>query len=343
MSAVEVQRITKRFGRLEALAQVSLTVVEGELLALLGPSGCGKTTLLRCVAGLASPDDGIIRLDDADVTDLPARARDVGMVFQSYALFPNLTAAANIGFPLEARRWESRKRLDEVERLLALVGLTDIAGRYPHQLSGGQQQRVALARALAGQPKVLLLDEPLSALDALTRTALRDEIRRIQLKLGMTAIYVTHDQAEALAIADRIGVMENGRLVELGQPTDVYLKPTSRFGAEFLGSRNTLELVVGEDGYVRWGDAFAVPVAWPPGQRVMVAFTPESVELDCEQGMPGTISLVSFRGAITHFQVTTASGEIGVDVPSLAAGRYVPGRATRVRIPPELIGTFVIE
>src|SRR5262249_45268318 len=168
-------------------------------------------------------------------------------------------------------------------------------------------------------------------------------IRRIQLTVGMTAIYVTHDQAEALAVADRIGVMENGRLVELGRPTEVYLRPTSRFGAEFLGARNTLELVVGDDGYVRWGEAFAVPVAWPPGQKVLAAFTPESVELDAEQGMPGTISLVSFRGAITHFQVTTAIGEIGVDVPSLAAARYARGSATRLRIPSALIGTFARE
>lgn len=342
MSAVEIDRITKRFGHLTALDQVSLTVAEGELLALLGPSGCGKTTLLRCVAGLSFPDTGLIRLGGADVTEVPSRNRDVGVVFQNYALFPNMTAAANIGFPLEARGSKVDARHTEVKRLLELIGLSEIADRYPHQLSGGQQQRVALARALAGRPKVLLLDEPLSALDALTRTALRDEIRRIQLKVGMTAIYVTHDQAEALAVADRVGVMEHGRLVELGRPTDVYLRPVSRFGAEFLGSRNSIELVVGNDKHVRWGDAFAVPVALPAGQRVIATFTPESVELDAEQGMPATISLVSFRGAITHLRIITPDGEIGADVPSLAAARYSHGCTTRIRVAPGLVGTFAL-
>jgi putative spermidine/putrescine transport system ATP-binding protein len=295
---------------------------------------------LRCVAGLAAPDWGTIRFNDADVTGAPARTRDVGVVFQNYALFPNLTAAANVAFPLEARGWPAPARRARIEELLDLVGLTEAADRYPHQLSGGQQQRIALIRALAARPQVLLLDEPLSALDALTRTALRDEIRRVQLKVGMTAIYVTHDQAEALAIADRVGVMARGRLVELGAPADVYLRPTSRFGAAFLGSRNTLTLIAGDDGWVRWGDGFAVPGAWPPGQRVVAAFTPESVELDAPEGVCGTIALVSFRGAMTHFRIATADGEIGVEIPSAIAGRFVAGAPTRVRVPADQVQVF---
>jgi putative spermidine/putrescine transport system ATP-binding protein len=221
-----------------------------------------------------------------------------------------------------------------------LVGLTAIADRYPHQLSGGQQQRVALARALAGRPKVLLLDEPLSALDALTRATLRDEIRRIQLKVGMTAIYVTHDQAEALAVADRVGVMDGGRLVELGTPTDIYLRPVSRFGAEFLGSRNTIQLVAGENGQIQWGEAFTVSGKWPAGQRIVATFTPESVELSSERGMPGTILLVSFRGSVTYVRVSTPDGEIGVEVPSLGTTKYLPGSAIKLRVAPDLVGTF---
>jgi putative spermidine/putrescine transport system ATP-binding protein len=343
MSQIEVRGLSKRFGVTLALDDVALTATDGELVALLGPSGCGKTTLLRCVAGLIAPDAGSIHFDGQDVTAMPARQRDVGVVFQHYALFPNLSAADNVAFPLEARGWSRPRRAARVRELLALVGLAAEAGRFPHQLSGGQQQRVALARALAASPRVLLLDEPLSALDALTRVTLRDEIRRIQLGLGMTAIYVTHDQTEALAIADRIGVMDRGRIVELGPPAEVYRRPVSRFGALFLGARNRLALRVGGDGAVRWGDAFVVPTAWPPGTRVEATFTPESVELGAATGVEGRIDRVSFRGAMTRYEVVTAEGRIGVETPSSCKWTFTPGNMTRLRVPPEQVQVFALD
>jgi putative spermidine/putrescine transport system ATP-binding protein len=332
MPEVRVERLTRSFGAVTALDAVSLAIGEGELVALLGPSGCGKTTLLRCVAGLTRPDSGAVLIAGRDVTDAPARARDVGMVFQAYALFPTMTAAENVGFPLEARAWPRRAAAVRVAEMLDLVGLAAIAGRYPHQLSGGQQQRVALARALAGRPQVLLLDEPLSALDALTRTQLRDEIRRIQLKVGMTALYVTHDQAEALAVADRVGVMAHGRLVELGPPAEVYLRPTRRFTASFLGGRTMLRLAVGDDRTVRWGEAFALAAPWPPGTPVIVGLSPEAVRLDGERGLEGRIVLVSFRGPTIRLQIATALGEVAADIASTEAGRYRSGDPVRVSV-----------
>jgi putative spermidine/putrescine transport system ATP-binding protein len=340
MPEVRVERLRKTFGRTNALSDIHLRVGDGELVALLGPSGCGKTTLLRCIAGLTRPDAGAVFLADRDVTDEPARMRDVGMVFQGYALFPTMTAAENVGFPLEARGWRREAAAARISEMLALVSLEDAGDRYPYQLSGGQQQRVALARALAAQPKVLLLDEPLSALDALTRTTLRDEIRRIQLKVGMTAIYVTHDQAEALAIADRVGVMDHGRLVEVGAPADVYLRPTQRFTAGFLGGRTMLTLAVQDDGRVRWGDAFAIAVPWPPGTPVIVAITPEAVQLNGEHGVQGRIIIASFRGSTIRLQIETELGEIAADVPSSEAERYRSGRIIRLSVAPDQVQVF---
>jgi putative spermidine/putrescine transport system ATP-binding protein len=340
MSSVTVAGVSKWFGDTAALDDVSLAVEEGELLALLGPSGCGKTTTLRCIAGLTPVDRGAVQLGERDVTHVPARYRDIGMVFQNYALFPNLSVAENIAFPLEARRWTRPARDARVAELLDLIDLAETATRYPHQLSGGQQQRVALARALAPRPKVLLLDEPLSALDALTRTMLRDEIRRVQLRLGMTAIYVTHDQTEALAIADRIGVMYLGRMVELGTPAEVYHRPLTEIGASFLGSRNLLDLVVDSDGCVRWQGAFAVPTEWRAGTPVRAAFTPESVELGLQGGLPAEVELVSFRGALTRLQLRANGREIAVDLPSPAAAGYRRGSRVSLRVPTARIHVY---
>ena len=266
------------------------------------------------------------------------------MVFQSYALFPNLTAAGNVAFPLEARGWPAATVAPRVAELLELVGLAPEAGRFPHQLSGGQQQRVALARALAPRPSVLLLDEPLSALDALTRTVLRDEIRRIQLALGTTALYVTHDQAEALAVADRIGVMEGGQVVELGPPAEIYRNPRSRFGAAFLGGRNALALTIGEDGWVRCGDAFALPALdGRPGSQVFATFPPESVFFAGDGGLRGRVLLVSFRGALTRFRVETEQGEIDADLLSMAAPVLQRGESVRLRVHAELIRLYPVD
>jgi putative spermidine/putrescine transport system ATP-binding protein len=262
------------------------------------------------------------------------------MVFQGYALFPTMTAAENVSFPLEARGWPRAEVAERVAEMLALVALDEAAEKYPYQLSGGQQQRVALARALAARPKVLLLDEPLSALDALTRTTLRDEIRRIQLKVGMTALYVTHDQAEALAVADRVGVMEQGCLVEIGAPADVYLRPTQRFTAGFMGGRTMLNLAVESDGRVHWGEALAVAVPWSPGTPVVVAISPEAVRLDAADGLEGRILIASFRGGTVRLQIETALGEIAADVPSSEAVRYRSGRSVRLSLAADQVQIF---
>ncbi len=213
---------------------------QGELIAFLGPSGCGKTTALRCVAGFERPDTGAVLIDGADVTRVPANRRDAGMVFQSYSLFPNLNVRDNVAFGLRVRRRPASERHSRAAELLELVGLSGFGERFPHQLSGGQQQRVALARALALQPKVLLLDEPLSALDAKVRVSLREEIRRLQLELGITTIFVTHDQEEALSVADRVAVLKSGRLEQIGSPAEVYDRPSTPFVAEFVGTMNHL-------------------------------------------------------------------------------------------------------
>src|SRR5262249_36984265 len=340
MPEVRVEQLRKTFARTNALRDINLSVGDGELVALLGPSGCGKTTLLRCIAGLTRPDAGAVFLDNRDVTDDPARTRDVGMVFQGYALFPTMTAAENVGFPLEARGWPRAAVADRIAEMLALVALDQAADRHPYQLSGGQQQRVALARALAARPKVLLLDEPLSALDALTRTTLRDEIRRIQLKVGMTALYVTHDQAEALAVADRVGVMEQGRLVEIGAPADVYLRPTHRFTAGFMGGRTMLKLAVESDGRVRWGEALVLAVPWSAGTQVVVAISPEAVRLDASNGIEGRILIGSFRGGTVRLQIETALGEIAADIPSGEAERYRIGRSVRLSVAADQVQVF---
>jgi putative spermidine/putrescine transport system ATP-binding protein len=237
---VRLEELRRRYGAVVALDGLTLTLAPGELVALLGPSGCGKTTALRLVAGLEDADGGRVVVGDRDVTGLPANRRDVGMVFQAYSLFPHMTAHQNVAFGLRLRGVGGAERRRRAAEMLDLVGLATQANRYAHELSGGQQQRVALARALAIRPAVLLLDEPLSALDAKVRAQLRDEIRRVQLEVGITTLFVTHDQEEALAIADRVGVMREGRLEQLGTPTEVYARPATPFVAEFVGLTNRL-------------------------------------------------------------------------------------------------------
>jgi putative spermidine/putrescine transport system ATP-binding protein len=237
---IQLRDLNRRYGEVRALDGLSLDIAPGELVALLGPSGCGKTTALRVLAGFEAPDSGTVRVGDVDMTDVPASRRDMGMVFQAYSLFPNMTAIDNVAFGPRLRGVDGRTRKARARELLELVGLAGLERRWPHEMSGGQQQRVALARALAIEPRVLLLDEPLSALDAKVRATLRDEIRSLQLRLGITTLFVTHDQDEALSMADRVGVMRGGRLEQIAPPEQVYAWPATPFVAEFVGTVNRI-------------------------------------------------------------------------------------------------------
>jgi sulfate transport system ATP-binding protein len=279
--SVELRSISKSYGGLPVVAGLSLEIAAGELFVLLGPSGSGKSTLLRIIAGLAEPDSGQVLLHGRDVTDVDPKQRGIGFVFQHYALFRHLTVADNVEFPLRVRKVQRRERQAKREALLELVGLSGFGGRRPGQLSGGQQQRVALARALAAEPQVLLLDEPFGALDARIRVELRHTIRRIQRELGVTTVFVTHDQEEAFAVADRLAVLEGGRLLEVGGPLELYLHPRHEFVATFLGAANVM-VAEATPRSVRWGEVelpLGVEADGAAGRRLRVVFRPEDVEL----------------------------------------------------------------
>jgi iron(III) transport system ATP-binding protein len=281
-SHLEVRNLSKRFGDFSALGDISLDVAEGEFVCFLGPSGCGKTTLLRAIAGLEPQTSGTIRQKGRDVSALPPAQRDFGIVFQSYALFPNLTVTANVGYGLVSRRQVRREITKRVDELLALVGLPDAGPKYPAQLSGGQQQRVALARALATSPALLLLDEPLSALDARVRLRLRHEIKALQRRLGVTTIMVTHDQEEALTMADRIVVMNAGAIEQVGTPQEIYRRPASAFVADFVGSMNFLSgTLTASDRVQVNGREFICPPqdGLAPGAAVRLCIRPEDVRV----------------------------------------------------------------
>ncbi len=288
MSEIEVDGVTKYFGPTHAVGPVSLTVKPGELLSLLGPSGCGKTTTLRMIAGFEEPSGGTIRIGGRVANDVPVERRGVGMVFQSYALFPHLSVFENVAFGLRLRRTPEAELVARTNEALALVGLGDLGRRMPKQLSGGQQQRVSLARALAVRPAVLLLDEPLSNLDLKLREQMRDEIRRLQRRLGITAIYVTHDQGEAMAMSDRIAVMNQGRVEQVGAPREIYEQPASLFVAGFIGQCSVLAgrldavTAQGARFVTRAGTAFTVSPAlirpgWRPGRSLALVIRPEAV------------------------------------------------------------------
>ncbi|HEU5300356.1 MAG TPA: ABC transporter ATP-binding protein [bacterium] len=320
---VRVDRITKRFGRTVAVDGVSLDVDEGSFTTLLGPSGCGKTTLLRTVAGFYRPDAGDVFIRGVRITDVPAHRRNTAMVFQEYALFPHMTVAENVGYGLRLRRVPAAEAAQRSRQVLELVGLVGQEQKFPHQLSGGQQQRVALARALVVEPEVLLLDEPLSNLDAKLRIRVRSEIRGLQQQLGKTTVYVTHDQEEALAISDRIAVMDRGRIQQLGTPLAIYHHPANRFVADFVGLANFLEGEVSGPGQVRAGP---VMLAVPDGARaagpVTIVLRPEAIRLHAQApaGAPnvlrGRITAMSFLGTLARYWVDAAGRQWTVDVPS---------------------------
>jgi putative spermidine/putrescine transport system ATP-binding protein len=347
MSGVILRNIRKQFGAVRALDGLSLEVAPGEMVVLLGPSGCGKTTLLRCVAGLERPDAGEVLLGGRDVTHTPTAQRSIGMVFQSYALFPNMTLRQNIGFPLMVRGGRASEVRQRVDALLDLVHLEPQAERYPNQVSGGQQQRAALARALAPHPDVLLLDEPLSALDALVRSRLRDEIRRIQQAVRTTAIYVTHDQSEAMAIADRVVVMNHGCMEQVAQPAELYEAPATPFSARFVGSRNALELPVRE-GRVSLGSAFSVPAPSDDNGIAVAFFRPEDVEIVSPgDGHPATLEVKIYLGSTTRLYLQTEldgqSAHLHADLPSKSAAGLEPGCVVGITVDPAGVRVFPVD
>jgi putative spermidine/putrescine transport system ATP-binding protein len=327
MAFLELHRLQKSFGASQAVRDVSLAVERGEFVTLLGPSGCGKTTILRMVAGFETPSAGAIRIDGRDVTQLRPSQRDIGMVFQAYALFPNMTVAENVAFGLRVAgrpRTETAARMAE---MLALIGLPALAARYPFQLSGGQQQRVALARALAPAPKLLLLDEPLSALDHKIRVSLRQEIREIQRRLAITTIFVTHDQEEALSMSDRIVVMNVGVAEQVGAPFEIYNRPATRFVAGFVGTLNLLAARVTDPaaGAVEIDGqpvALGRPLDAPPGASVSLALRPESIRLarhDGDATIRGEVADVSFLGSVVRIRAALAASVVALDIFNTAA------------------------
>ena len=310
--AVELEGIAKRFGAVVALRGVSLSIGEGELVCFLGPSGCGKTTLLRIIAGLERQNAGSVRMAGRDVSRLPPAERNYGIVFQSYALFPNLSVARNVAYGLETRRIPKAAIARRVDELLELVHLAGHRQRYPAQLSGGEQQRVALARALAPSPSLLLLDEPLSALDARVRLALRQEIRALQRRLGVTTIIVTHDQEEALTMADRIVVMNHGVVEQVGTPVEIYTEPSSLFVARFVGQMNLLPAAAcARAGWARVGavDLRHRPVpAAAPGAPVVLGIRPEEIAVGPatrggENALVARVCALQFQGAFTRLEL----------------------------------------
>lgn len=317
---LRIEDVTKRFGHFTALDRISLQVSPGEFVCFLGPSGCGKTTLLRAIAGLDLQDDGRIVMDGRDVSRAPPAARDFGIVFQSYALFPNLTVAANVGYGLVNRRWPRRKVEARVAELLDLVGLPEQGTKYPVQLSGGQQQRVALARALATSPRLLLLDEPLSALDARVRLRLREQIRALQRRLGVTTIMVTHDQEEALTMADRIVVMNQGVIEQVGSPTEIYARPATAFVADFVGKMSFFEGRLSGPGRlsvagIELGCLDDRGLA--TGSSVTVGLRPEEVRVrGVEAGQPNAVAVrvadLEYPGAFCRARLLTREGNVPI-------------------------------
>jgi putative spermidine/putrescine transport system ATP-binding protein len=324
MAYLELTNISKNFNNVVAVKDFNLNIDKGQLVSFLGPSGCGKTTTLRMIAGFETPNEGTILLDGIDISNIPLNKRGIGMVFQAYALFPNMTIRENVMFGLKMQHMPKNQMAEVADKVLDLVRLKNTAKRYPHQLSGGQQQRIALARALAIEPRVLLLDEPLSALDAEVRVALRGEIRRIQSNLGITTVYVTHDQEEALSISDLVVVMNNGFIEQIGTPQEIYRKPNTRFVATFIGTANEFLGVVADRSTVKC-DEITISTSrageHTVDSKVVVLVRPEYIEVFDQkpEGTPtnifeGEIDTITFHGAITRLGINAGGKMITADV-----------------------------
>jgi iron(III) transport system ATP-binding protein len=345
-----VQGVWKTFGSFTALRDVSLTVRTSEFVTFVGPSGCGKTTLVRAIAGLDPATSGRILQADRDITGLPPAQRDFGIVFQSYALFPNLTVAENVGYGLRGAAWPRARRQERVAELIAIVGLGEQAHKYPAQMSGGQQQRVALARALANEPGLLLLDEPLSALDAIVRQHLRTEIRALQRRLGVTTIMVTHDQEEALSVSDRIVVMSNGRIEQIGAPEEIYRRPASAFVATFIGRSTAFDAVAeGGDALQAKGMRILATAAsaLPPGTPVRAFIRPEDVVVGRRaEGHPAaiaaTVATTEFLGSTCRLGLQAGPLLVEADIPSESyrAEISVEEQTLPLLLPPERVLVF---
>jgi len=334
-AAVALVDLDRNYGPTKALDGMSLTIEPGELISLLGPSGCGKTTALRVLAGLEMPDSGKVLIDGKDIGHVPAQGRDMGMVFQSYSLFPNMNARDNVAFGLRMRGVKASERRKRADELLEMAGLSQEARKYAHQMSGGQQQRVALARALAIEPRVLLLDEPLSALDAKVRVQLREQIRALQTRLQTTTVFVTHDQEEALSISDRVCVMRNGSIEQVDIPSALYANPATPFVAEFVGTMNRIPGRVTKSGVSVLGRE--VPIRGnmhgAPGDSVDVLVRPEELSVNTVVSGGGVITGKTFFGSITRLAILFGEGvAVQVDTSTADASVIDPGAAVDLSV-----------
>lgn len=342
MSEVQIRGLTKRFGKVVAVDDVTLTLSDGEFFGLLGPSGSGKTTLMRCVAGFIDQDAGEIAIDGINLKGVPTSRRDIGMVFQNYALFPHMTVAQNIAFSLRVRGTAATITRERVNELLAMVQLQGFDGRLPKELSGGQQQRVALARAVASNPRVLLLDEPLNALDRRLRQIMQIELKQIQREIGITTIFVTHDQDEALALCDRIAIFKDGKIEQMGKPVEVYERPRTEFAAAFLGAANFLRgrSVSNENGSgtiaLDSGETVQATETVAPGQKVTLVVRPEKLSIRASgvhaaatdallNSLSGTVERLVYLGSNTTYAVRHSSGELTVNQQNIAEEPLPPG------------------